>query len=151
VTGIRAAREPGADRCTDRDWDPAQWPATPRRCPPRRRPPAVTGMKFRSMWMIHARVRVRRCVRVRVRVRVDTGVCARARASMCAGARVCGLPHKNGVGTLFPDLSLGDLQCFIGSCKAHCRSFRMASFSKEQCSLDHFYYCVKLGQPSRRN
>ena len=28
---------------------------------------------------------------VRVRVRVDTGVCARARASMCAGARVCGL------------------------------------------------------------
>ena len=88
---------------------------------------------------------------VRVRVRVDTGVCARARASMCAGARVCGLPHKNGVGTLFPDLSLGDLQCFIGSCKAHCRSFRMASFSKEQCSLDHFYYCVKLGQPSRRN
>ena len=40
-------------------------------------------------------------------------------------------PHKNGVGTLFPDLSLGDPGCFIGPCKAHPGSLRMASFSKE--------------------
>ena len=41
-------------------------------------------------------------------------------------------PHKNGVGTLCPDLSLIDPGCFIGSCKAHPGSLRMASFSKER-------------------
>ena len=46
----------------------------------------------RALASMRARTRARA---VRVRVRVDTGVCARAetraRASMCAGARVCGL------------------------------------------------------------
>ena len=41
-------------------------------------------------------------------------------------------PHKNGVGTLCSDLSLSDPGCFIGSCKAHPGSIRMASFSKER-------------------
>jgi hypothetical protein len=41
-------------------------------------------------------------------------------------------PHKNGVGTLVPDLSLGDPPCFIGSCKTQVGSLRMASFSKER-------------------
>ena len=39
-------------------------------------------------------------------------------------------PHKDGVGTLFPDLSFSDPGCFIGCCKAHPGSLRMASFSK---------------------
>ena len=52
---------------------------------------------------------------------------------------------RTGVGPLDSDLSLGDLQCFIGSCKAHCRSLRMASFSKEH-DRNVFscpFYCVK--------
>ena len=57
----------------------------------------------------------------------------------------CRPPHKNGVGTLCPDLSLIDLQCFIGSCKAHCRSIRMASCSKEHDRkvFSRPFYCVK--------
>ena len=52
---------------------------------------------------------------------------------------------RTGVGPLDSDLSLGDLQCFIGSCKAHCRSLRMASFSKEHDRnvFSCRFYCVK--------
>ena len=89
----------------------------------------------RASMRARARARARA---VRVRVRVDTGVCARARASMCAGARVCGLPHKNGVGTLFPDLSLSNPPCFIESCKAQGGLLRMASFSKERVPSTFF-------------
>ena len=57
------------------------------------------------------------------------------------------LPHKNGVGPLESDLSLGDPGCFIGSCKAHPGSLRMVSFSKEHDRnvFSRPFYSVKWG------
>ena len=56
-------------------------------------------------------------------------------------------PHKDGVGTLLPDLSLSNPGCFIGSCKAHPGLLRMVSFSKEH-DRNVFscpFYSVKWG------
>ena len=64
----------------------------------------------------------------------NTGVCTKERKGVAAAFTVSllSLPHKNGVGPLEWTSGLIDLQCFIGSCKAHCRSIRMVSFSKER-------------------